>query len=71
MAVCLFKQASGTKQTNKKPQSKPIIGAKRGNVLTFHHKQEMDFQDFSLSYARGNGVKCKRNYSFVNRFDAE
>lgn len=59
-----------------------ITRVKRGNVLTLLHKQEMDFQDLSLSYTRGtdqiNGVKRKRTIFFffflifcVNQLDPE
>lgn len=45
MPACLFTQALGT------TPKETITRVKRGNVLTLLHKQEMDFQDFSLSYA--------------------
>lgn len=58
MAECLLKQALGTqpKQT--------FTRVKRDNVLTLLNKQEMDFQDISLSYSQEadqtHGVKHKR-----------
>lgn len=70
MAVCLFKQALGTNP--KKTQKNPITRVRRGNVLTLLHKQEMDFQDLSLSYTRGtdqiNGVKRRRTIFFFFKF---
>lgn len=58
MAECLLKQALGTqpKQT--------FTRVKRDSVLTLLNKQEMDFQDISLSYSQEadqtHGVKHKR-----------
>lgn len=72
MPACLFTQALGT------TPKETITRVKRGSILTLLHKQEMDFQDFSLSYARGtdqiNGVKHRRTALFfffpcVNHFN--
>lgn len=63
MAVCLFKQAVGTKP--KKPKTARI---RIGNILTPLHKEEMDFQNLTLTYAQEteqiNGVKCKKMILF-------
>lgn len=76
MTVCLFKLIiTLNKQTYSDfgHQAKNLTTARIriGKILTPLHKQEMDFQNLSLTYAQEteqiNGVKCKRSrYYFLS-----